>query len=172
MSLRPETKAFLKYLQDHPDLRSRIRAAPDKTLLYAGVGFGPMWREIERRKLTEPQYRDKETLPEVLRRTPAPGTPSPNLLGYVQDVERQVPDRPDAYTVWRALSGIFASHASGKVSFQVGGGVTADKVLVATELSVLSRNPNVDPLTHDIIAYYQRCAANKETAMNFGFVAG
>ena len=172
MSLQAQTKAFLKYLQDHPDVRSRIRAAPGKTLLYAGVGFGPMWREIERRKLTEPQFRDKETLPEVLRRTPAPGMTYPNLLAYVHDLERQVPDRPDAYTVWRALSGIFASHASGKVSFQVGSGVTADKVLVATELSVLSRNPNVDPMTYDIIAYYQRCAANKETAMNFGFIAG
>ena len=108
----------------------------------------------------------------MLRRVPAPGTGQPNLLAYVQDVERQVPWRPDGFTLWRALSGVFASNASGAVSFQVGSGVGSDKVLVATELSVLSRNPNVDAITRDLVAYYRRYAQNGLTAMNFGFIAG
>jgi hypothetical protein len=166
------TKEFLTYLRGHPAVRNQIRAAPGKTLLYAGAFFMPMWRQIEADKRRNPQLREKETLPEVLRRVPAPGTRFASLSAYVSDHEPKVPKRPDGDTIWRALSGIFASNAVGAVSFQVGDHVTPDKVLVSTELSALARNPSVDALTRDLVAYYQRCARNKQEAMNFGFIAG
>jgi hypothetical protein len=170
MPLRPETRAFLGFLQTHPAIRDRIRAAPGKTLLYAGAFFKPVWREIEEMKRTRPELADKELLPDVLARIPAPGGSHASLLAYAQAVERQVPWKPDGFIVWRALSGIFAANAVGPVSFQIASGVSGEKVFAATELWVLLRNPKIDALTRDVLAYYQRCIQNKQTAVNVGFV--
>ena len=142
MTLQPGTRALLSILQAHPSLRWQIRAAPNRTLLYSGSFFKPIWREIAEVKRSNPQLASKETLPEVLARLPVPGTTYPNLLAFVEDVEE--PWQPDGYIVWRALSGIFASNAQGSVSFQIGSGVEATKVFAATELGVLLRNPNVE----------------------------
>lgn len=173
MPLQPPTKTLLAYLQKNPAIRNRIRAAPNKTLLYAGMIFMPAWKEIAELKRTNPQVADKETLPDVLVRIGLPGHPSPNLLSYVQDVERQVPWKPDGFALWRALSGIFAANAFGKVSFYIGSGVTKDeKVFAATEMSVLARNKNIDPLAMDLLEYYRRCLQNKQSAMNLSFLAG
>lgn len=39
MPLLPETRSFLAYLQKHRDLRDRIKAGRDRTILYAADGF-------------------------------------------------------------------------------------------------------------------------------------
>ena len=71
------------------------------------------------------------------------------------------------------MSGIFAANAVGPVSFYVGSGINKkDKVFAATEIPVLLRNPNVDALTKDVLAYYQRCVQNKQQGINFGFISG
>jgi hypothetical protein len=175
---QPATKAFMRFLSDNPAIRRQIRAAPDKTLLYSGAFFAAAFREIESRKLTDPQFGDKHILPDVLARIhvpsnllPIPGMRLPNLLVYVQHLEQQVPKNPDQFMIWRALSGIFAANAVGKVSFWIGGGVDESKVFVATEMKVLFRNPNVDPLVKDLLEYYMRCAQNKNPAMNVGFIS-
>jgi hypothetical protein len=182
MALHPATKTFLSFLQSHPEIRSQIRAAPGRTLLYAGsfggnpvwsgrTTFKPMWKEIAEYKRAHPEVADKQILPDVLARVTAPGTRYSSLLAYVQDLEHQVPER-DAFTVWRALSGIFASNASGPVSFQIGSGITVDqKVFAATEASVLSRNPNVDATTKDLLAYFQRCIQSKNPNINIGLMS-
>jgi hypothetical protein len=173
MPLQPLTKAFLAFLQHNPIVRDQIRATPDNTLLYAGAFFKPVWKEIADLKRTDPQVAMKETLPDVLARINSPDKSFANLLAYVQDLERRIPWKPDGFTVWRALSGIFAANAVGAVSFYIASGVTKDdKVFAATELAILARNPNVDALTKDVLAYYQRCLDNKQAAMNFGFISG
>src|SRR5690349_5361192 len=115
MPLHVKTIEFLKYLNQHPIVRTRIRAAPDRTLLYAGRFIKPAWKEIADSKQTLPNVSSKETLPDVLARIVPPDTPFPTLLHYTVDVERQVPWKPDGFTVWRALSGIFAANAVGAV---------------------------------------------------------
>ena len=173
MALQRETKSFLAFLQGRPDVRGKIRAAPGRTLLYAGTFFKPVWKEIAELKRARPEFAAKELLPDVLARIPVPGTGHPHLLAYAQGVERAVPWRPDGFIVWRALSGIFAANAVGPVSFQIGSDVAASgKVFAATELAVLLRNPNVDARTKDVLAYYQGCIQNKKTAINFGFISG
>ena len=173
MSFQPPTRQFLTFLQDNPLIRGQIRAAPDQTLLYAGFFFKPMWKEIKDFKAANPEFAQKETLPEVLARVAAPGTGHANLLAYMQTVEKQVPWKPDSFTLWRALSGIFASNAVGAVSFQIGSGITkSDKVFAATELAVLMRNPNLDAATKELLHYFERCLETKQTNINFGLVAG
>jgi hypothetical protein len=172
MALQAPTKDFLSFLRLHPEIRNQIRAAPGRTLLYAGAFFKPMWKEIADYKRAHPEVADKQMLPDVLTRITAPGTGYFSLLAYVQDLERQVPWQPDGFTVWRALSGIFAANVTGPVSFQIGSGVhAAQKVFAATEASVLSRNPNVDPTTKDLIAYFQRCIQSKQADINLGFIS-
>ena len=173
MALQPPTVEILKFLNQNPSIRAQIRATPGNTLLYAGNFFKPVWREIEEMKRTLPQAAMKQTLPDVLARIPVPGKPFSSLLAYVQDIERRVPWKPDGFTIWRALSGILAANAIGPVSFYIGSGVSkVDKVFAATEMSVLERNPNVDAITKDVLAYYQRCIQNKQAAMNFGYFSG
>lgn len=172
MAFQPATKAFLSYLRAHPEVRHQIRAAPGRTLLYAGSFFKPMWQEIADYKRAHPEVAQKQMLPDVLARIMVPGTGYPNLMVYVQNVERQVPWQPDGFTLWRALSGIFASHATGAVSFQVGSGFAAsEKVFAATEASVLARNPNVDATTKDLLAYFQRCIQSGQADINLGFIS-
>jgi hypothetical protein len=171
MNLNPETREFLTFLKTHPDLRLKIRAAPGQTLLYAGSVFKPMWREIEEFKRTNLSYATRETLPEVLARLPAPSAKHSNLRVYVETLVDKVPWQPDGFTIWRALSGIFAANAVGAVSFQIGSGVTDQKVFATTELAVLSRNPNVDVITKDLISYYQRCVDSGNTDIGVGFLA-
>ena len=174
---KPETLAFVSYLNANRAVASQIRAARDKTLLYAGsfgsgIGARPMWRDIALQKRTNPELRDKEMLPDVLARIRAPGTKYASLLEYLQDVESKVPWDPDGFKLWRVVSGIFAANATGKVSFQIGSGVKpSEKVFAATEIRALMRNPNIDPVAKDLLAYYERCAANGVPDMNVGFVS-
>ncbi len=171
----PETKAFLTFLRNNKPIRDQIRAAPDKTLLYAGTiipNRRAAWQEIERLKGQYPDLADHEILPDILKRIPVPGT-FPHLHAWVSSIDPLSPWDKNGFFAWRALSGIFASNAVGKVSFCIGSEVRKDnKVFAATEIAVLARNPNIDNVTRDALAYYQRCLQNKNSAMNLGFFHG
>ena len=167
MQTHQATRQFLAFLHDNPSIRGRIRARPNRTLLYAGSGLKPMWKEIADLKRAHPELAGEETLPEVLATLPVPGTGGSTLLAYAKDVEGQVPSRPDGFVMWRALSGIFASNAVGSVSFQIGAGVAREhKVFAATEIWVLLRNPNVDARTRDLLQYYERCIRSGVADLN------
>jgi hypothetical protein len=171
--LQEPTKKFLSLLRAHPEIRHRIRAAPNRTLLYAGSFFKPMWKEIEDYKRTHPEVAHKETLNEVLRQIVVPGTAS-SLFALVEHLESEwkEPKEPQRFIVWRALSGIFASNATGSVSFQIGSAVTAEKkAFAATEVGVLLRNPKVDANTKDLLAYFQRCIQSHQADINLGFIS-
>lgn len=177
MALHPATTDFLRFLHDNPAVRAQIRADHDRTLLYAGwnpntiggrLGYEEyekrVYHEILDRERAHPELHDKSILTDVLKRVPAAGTPHTNLLDYANDVERQVrPSDKDLDVLWRCLSGIFASNASGAVSFYLGTRVEAGQyVLTTTEIPVLLRNPRVDQTTKDLLAYYDRCMKNGE----------
>jgi len=171
--LMPETQTFLEWLRGNPSIRSSLRAPHDQTLLYAGSFIRPMWADIAEAKRQHPETSQKKTLPDVLATLPGPGGPGSNLLAHVQELETKVPWRPDGFIVWRALSGIFASNASGAVSFLIGSGVSPNsKVFAATELAVLERNPQIDSLTRDVLSYYRRCIESNQLDPNFGFISG
>jgi hypothetical protein len=173
MPLLQPTKAFLSFLQKNPAVRARIQAAPNSTLLYAGNFFKPVWMELEQLKRTNRDVASKTLLPEVLATIATPGQAYPTLLAWAKALDTQAPWKENGFIAWRALSGIFASNASGTVSFYIGSNITkAEKVFAATELPVLLRNPNVDAVTKDVLAYYERCIKSGETALNFGFLGG
>lgn len=173
MPMLQPTKDLLQFLQKNPAVRAQIRAAPDKTLLYAGSFFKPVWRELAELKLSSPQIAAKQILPEVLERIRVAGQAFANLLAWAQDIDKLQPWKENGFIVWRALSGLYAANAVGAVSFYVAAQVLRNKkVFAATEIAVLSRNPNVDATTKDVLAYYQRCLQSKQANMNFGYIAG
>jgi hypothetical protein len=172
--LAPLTKQFLQYLQKHPDVRSQIRAKRNETILFSGRMFKPAKDELRELKKMLPEMASKEMLPDVLGRIVVADSGYASLLEYAETVQNQVPWFEDGYTLWRALSGIYASNAEGRVSFYIGSEVSREqrKIFVVTEISVLERNPNVDALTRDVLAYYLRCIKNKQHSMNFSFIGG
>jgi len=173
MPLLQPTKDFLSFLQKNPAVRSKIAAAPNSTLLYAGNFFRPVWQELEQLRRRNRDLASKTLLPDVLAAIPTPGQPHPTLLAWAKALDTLVPWKENGFIVWRALSGIFAANATGSVSFYVGSNVAkSDKVFAATELPVLLRNSNIDATTKDVLAYYDRCVRSGQTAINFGYVAG
>jgi hypothetical protein len=177
--LSPETRQFLHYLQTHPLVRARIRAPKNTTILYAGDCFEPAYKEIRTLIGTRPEYRHLVTIEHVLNDVPAPDTSYPTLQAYVDAVAGAVPKYDDQFILWRALSGIYVSNAEGQVSFYTGDGISRDnddlerrKVFAVTELPVLGRNENVDALTRDIVAYYQRCLSTPQASTGFAFIGG
>ena len=103
---QPATTDFFRFLSDNPAIRSQIRAAPGKTLLFSGAFFKTAFKEIQERKRADPQVADKEILADVLARIPVPGKllrnpskPFPNFLAYVMDLEQQVPKNPDGLMI-------------------------------------------------------------------------
>jgi len=188
--VKPATRDFLVYLHRNSEVRDKIRALPGKTLLYAGgtlkasiwpgeVVWKPIWQEIKEWKKTHPEYSDKQILHDVLSQVPVPGIPVAgrsfsNLLQYVKYLEEEakVPEKPDLFTVWRCLSGIFAANARGAVSFAIGDGVKAGRKIFATnEIHVLERNPNIDAQSRSLLEYYVDCVKNKKADIHFGFIA-
>lgn len=174
--LHEQTRQFLAFLRRAPQVRAQISAPKDGTLLYAGKLVQNAWEEIA-------QLKDRGalpglfTLPDVLTSVAVPGTGHRSLLDYTQAVCKAVPWEDDGFIIWRALSGIFASQAQGRVSFYIGAGISPDtndvarrRVFAVTELRVLARNPCIDTLTGDVLAYYLRCLENKNHAMSFSFI--
>jgi|SRR5205085_9823018 len=168
MPLLPQTKQLMTFLHDNPLIRARIAAPPNASLVYCGNFMRPAWQEIEQLRQIYPQVASKRLLPEVLAAIQTPGTPHPTLLAWAKAVEQPWPG--NGFIAWRALSGIYAANAKGAVSFYIASQVTKAKVFAATELPVLLRNPNVDAVTKDLLAYYERCLRNGQEAVNAGLI--
>jgi hypothetical protein len=166
--LQTQTREFLSYLQQNLDVRQRIKAEKDKTLLYVGRFFGPIWKEVEEFQRKNPGI--VQILPDVLEKIPAPfGNPG-TLKNYVDTLTSQVPEE-DQLIIWKALSEIFASNAVGTVYFSVGSEVDPEKkVFPSTEISVLARNRAISPESMAMVEYYQRCVREKKTKINVGFM--
>jgi len=176
MPLLQPTKDLLGFLHRNPAIRTQIKAAPNKTLLYAGSVIKPAWKDIIDMKAANPEMRDKVILPDVLERILLTGQPFPNLLAWVKSIDALSPPAPwkdNGFIAWRAVSGIFAANAVGAVSFYVGSPVSkATKVFAATEVSVLLKNPNIDHVTRDVLGYYDRCIKSGNPNISFGLIHG
>lgn len=173
MSMLPQTRELLRFLDDNPGVRSRIAAAPNATLLYAGEFFRDMWKEVEQLKRSNRDVASKQLLADVLARIQTPGTGHHNLLEWASSLDVLVPTRDNAFVAWCRLSGIFAANARGTVSFCVGSKLTVGKVFLAAELPALLQNPNVDDITRDVLAYFQRCVESGQIrSINFTFIGG
>jgi hypothetical protein len=184
MGVHAEITAFMRYLAANPQLRSRIAAPPNATLLYAGdTGQNnpwrqdtPVYRKIHTMRLSDPSLAQKRTLNDVIGKLPAPGSGFPNLLAYADHVDEQLQTdgvRPaERVLIWRALSGIYASNARGAVSFVIGEGVSREalKVFALTEMHVIERNPNVDAISRDMIAYLKRCVLTQQSDIRLGLI--
>lgn len=170
MPLQPATRNFMIYLKQHREVRDRIRAERDKTLLYAGDFGSPIWMQLESYKRKHPGA--IQLLPDVLSTIAAPPGFHGTLKDYVDDLARKSPARDQA-VIWKALSGIFASNAEGTVYFSVGSHVTPDtKVFASTEIAVLIRNQNISSTSRELVEYYQRCVRNRTSDINTGFMPG
>lgn len=168
MPLQPATRDFLIYLKQHKDVRDKIKAERDKTLLYAGYFTCPIFLELQAMQQKRPGV--VQLLADVLQSIPAPAGSTGNLATHVEKLTRRIPAK-DQKVVWRALSGIFASNAEGTVYFSIGSGIDpATKVFASTEIPVLLRNAKVDEVSHDLLCYYQRCIRNGKTEVNTGFL--
>ncbi|EIC28956.1 MULTISPECIES: hypothetical protein [Methylomicrobium] len=173
MPMYPQTKELLNFLQKNPTIRTRIAAPPNKTLLYAGNFFKPIWQELEQLKRSNGQIASKVLLPDVLATIQTPGQAHPTLLTWAKALDAVIPWKENGFIVWRALSGIFVANAVSMVSFYIGSNVTKnEKVFGATEIHVLMRNPNIDAVTKDMLGYYQRCIQSGQSAINAGFIGG
>lgn len=169
MALHANTRSFMAYLNQNSGVRDRIAAPPDKTLLYSGSFVRPMWRELE--TLRQRYHSDGFVLlPDALKQLPSPDKSAATLQLYVTALTGRVPWDPDGFVIWRALSGIFAANAKGRVYFAVGSGVDGTKVFPLTELSVLERNQNIDALTREVVFYLRGCVLSGKTDINFGLV--
>jgi len=71
MSLEAETQEFLEYLHANESVRSLIKAAPNKTLLYSGGFFQSIFNELEMEKRKNANLARLQTLSDVLELVPA-----------------------------------------------------------------------------------------------------
>ncbi|MCV2357325.1 hypothetical protein LNV09_24560 [Paucibacter sp. B2R-40] len=116
MSMLPQTRALLQFLNKNPSVRAQISAVPDATLLYAGRLLQPAWLEIEEWKKTLPQLATKKTLPDVLAGIQLSGQPFPNMLHWAKSLDDLIPWKYNGFIGWRALSGISSATNSLGVS--------------------------------------------------------
>jgi hypothetical protein len=171
VTMQPKTREFLKFLNANSEIRTRIRAPRDGTVLYTGAFFiRPAYKEISEMRKLHPHLATKKMLHEVLASIQLVGQPYPNLLEWIESLKPLEPWNRNGLVAWRAVSGLFASNASGRVSFVVGDGVDKQsKVFAMTEVHILARNPNVDDLTKDLLAYYKRCIDRGEPDIGVAF---
>jgi hypothetical protein len=173
MPLRQETKDFLKYLRENPGVRSQIAAPPDKSLVYAGRFIRAMWRDLEAMRSADPATHDFVLLPDLLKKLPPPGGTvigTPNMYEHlVRVLDPLTPWEHNGFIAWRAVSGIYASQAKGKVRFYIGSGVNRQKVFAVTEVFVLARNADVtDPASQEMIGYLLDCVRRGQVDINVG----
>jgi len=162
------------------EVRNRIKASPNKAFSMPGIdsqllveaGSHQSWRELEDHQGQRPGV--VETLHDVLKRLPAPPPNVGTLQGYAEKLaqqEKRVNGARAERVIWRALSGIFASNAQGKVWFLVGSHVDPDtKVFALTEVYVLRRNPNISPESKDMLEYYLRCVQKRDPEIGGGYL--
>jgi hypothetical protein len=152
------------------------------------VSNEPAWQRLLRLQISDPRINNFYMLPNVLNRINVPPdlyshiglVTAPTvrtMLDYVNFLSgeggypKQVPWEPDGFTIWRALSGIFMSNATGRVRLLVADAQKPErerKVFFKTEMFVLARNPNIDPFSK---AAVDQIRTGIKTGRLFGTVA-
>jgi hypothetical protein len=126
---------------------------------------------LRSKKKRNPNLARLQTLGDVLDRLPPPGCADRTLKNYVERLLEQIPEWPDSFAIWSALSKIFASNAEGQVFFSVGSGIDKKRKVFATvEVEALRRNPRIDTITREMVYYFHDKLKAGEENINFGFV--
>jgi hypothetical protein len=145
MSLDPALTRFLQFLARHPQVRQRLAAPPDCTVVYSGkVQDGEeligAWQLLARRKAQDPRANNYVTLEERLRQFHAVEF-GESLFDHARRVARSLNllgRNHEAVILWRALSGIYVQGAKGRVrALVVPGAEIAASVFNLTEVKVL-----------------------------------
>ncbi|GEM_PF-2829872 len=150
--LNTELKGLISFLRDHPEVRNRIPAPRDRTIVYSGgiqneQDLFRAWWLLAKAKAQDPCRFDYVTLEERLK-TLFVVQWGQTLYEHAQQVatalhHAQHPDQ--AMILWRILSGLYVQGAKGKVRALILPTLNADMsqtVLNLTEVNVLLR-PNV-----------------------------
>ena len=171
MSLEAETQEILDYLRANESVRSLIKAARNKTLLYSGGFFQSIFKELEMEKRKNANLAKLQTLSDVLELMPAPPRCADRTLKrYVEGLLTRVPERPDGFAIWNALSTIFAGNAEGRVYFSVGSGIRREDKVFAAEIEALLNNPRLDDVTREMVSYFYDQIQKGELDINVGLV--
>ncbi|MFT8245318.1 hypothetical protein [Roseomonas sp. BN140053] len=196
--MHARTKEFLRYLSQNPGVRNMIAAPDDRSVVYAAAFLSSQWRnqlaaatgkpsgnrtramweELERLKSADRARNDFVMLPDILKELPSPPGADigvTTMYGHLEVLDRLEPWNVNGFIAWRAVSGIYASNARGRVRFCVGEiGAGPDgkadwrgsKVIAATEMWVLLRNREVDEETRSMAEYLIDCVRSKNPKIN------
>ncbi len=165
VGLRNPARGFQRYLRTHPEFRDQIHAPKDETVAYVGSYLSqPAWHHLLHLQLSDPKTNNFYMLSDILRRIAVPndmfaevglvtGPAIETMLDYVNFItgdggrtpQVEVPWDPDGFVIWRTLSGISMSNATGRVRLLAADVPNRDaKIFFRTEVFVLSRNPGID----------------------------
>jgi hypothetical protein len=148
MKLDPELLAVFGFLRTHPEVRTRLVAPPDKTVVYSGGvetpdGLHAGWRLLAQAKAKEPKRFDYVTVEERLRQFHAVEL-GESLFEHANRVSDSLKRRgleDQAMSLWRAFSGIYVQGARGKVrALILPGAAIASSVFALTEVTLLLRS--------------------------------
>ncbi len=147
MSLDPDLQQFLGFLNRHRELRARLPAPPDKTVVYSGAmrsgdDVYAAWRMLAQAKAAEPARFDYVTLEERLRgfHVVELGESLYDHANRLSDLLKRRGLEDQRMILWRALSGIYVQGARGKVRALIfPTQEIARSVFHLTEVSVLLR---------------------------------
>jgi hypothetical protein len=143
----PELMSVLKFLSRHPQVRQRLPAPPDKTVVYSGghdtsSGLFAAWKLLAQAKQQDPLRFDYVTLEERLRQFHVVEF-GESLFDHALRVSASLEKRglaSQALILWRALSGVYVQGARGKVrALILPGPAIAGSVFNLTEVRVLLR---------------------------------
>ena len=103
MALQSPTKELLTYLQKNPQVRARIAAPANQTLLYAGNFIRPLWQDFEQLRRRTPEAVPKKVLPDVLASIATPGQAHLNLLAWARALDALQPWKENGFIAWLTI---------------------------------------------------------------------
>ena len=103
------------------------------------------------------------------------------MLQHLNNLDRLEPWIDNGSRAWKAVLGIYAANAKGRVRFLMGKGVRATtgskgvaeqppKVFAVMEVWVLLHNTNLDEISRDIVEYLTRCVLEGWSDLNIGLL--
>jgi hypothetical protein len=158
--LHPELQALIAFLRDHRDVRARIPAPRDRTIVYSGgiqreSDLFRAWWMLARAKLQDPRRFDYVTLEERLKNLFVVqwGQTLYERAMAVATTLNQAGRSDQAMILWRILSGLYVQGATGRVRALILPATAIDMtqtVFNLTEVNVLLRPDVLANIDFDI----------------------
>jgi hypothetical protein len=159
-ALDPALTTVLKFLRARPNVRARLCAPKDKTVVYSGGvesvdGVFQAWRLLAQAKAQDPQRFDYITLEERLRDFHAMelGETLFEHANRVSDLLHKKGQERQSLILWRTLSGLYVQGATGRVRALIlpttEPGKLQRSVFNLTEVQILLRQNVLDNIDLD-----------------------